>query len=286
MFSYGGRGGYRGRGNQRQQTELPSEPPFTCFVGNLPSQTVQGDIDLIFKDLSIKNVHMVRDRETDKFRGYCYVEFEHLESLKEALEYNGAQFEDQCLRVNVAEQKRGGGRGGGRGGRGGHGGGGRGQRNQDFEQFRGGGGGGGGGGGYNRGRGGRGYNDGNQESFGRYDRGGGYGNDRNFGGSDYNSGYNRGGRDRDHGRDRYQNWEAEQREQPTTADASNRPRLKLQKRTVDKPVNAVANPNSAIFGGARPREQIIAEKGLEDLDKQVEEKLNIQERQVEELSAE
>ncbi|XP_035896955.1 eukaryotic translation initiation factor 4H-like isoform X2 [Anopheles stephensi] len=138
------------RYGERPRKPLPTEPPFLAYVGNLPNGIVQGDINSIFKDYAVKSVRLVKDKETDVFKGFCYVEFDTLEDLEKVLLLDRMivlNERPEPLRIDVAEQKkndRGGfNRRGGQQNRGGPGGPGGGSG--------GGGGGSGGGGSYNRG---------------------------------------------------------------------------------------------------------------------------------------
>jgi translation initiation factor 4H len=160
---------HRYGGGDRPRKPIPDEPPFLAYVGNLPKDTVQGDVGLIFESLSVKSVRLVKDRETDVFKGFCYVEFETRGDLEKALGMNElvqVQEGNGVLRIDVAEQNKRGGfnkRGGPQGGGG--------------YQNRGGGmgggqhrGGGGGGGGFRQQHDNRGYDNAGRND---YNRGGG-----------------------------------------------------------------------------------------------------------------
>ncbi|XP_026476730.1 eukaryotic translation initiation factor 4H-like isoform X2 [Ctenocephalides felis] len=254
----------REHGQNRRRKPLPTEPPFTAYVGNLPDGLVQGDVNKIFNNLNIKNIRLVMDRETDQFKGFCYVEFATLEDLEEALKKNELiKVEQNLIRIDIADVKRnerGGGFDRGRGGRGG-GGGFRGGRQGPpshggdnprgmFDEFT------------------SGFDRGNRNNRGGYsDRGQSRGKFSDFGGNDN---WNRGGRDggfggrsdggyggskpRDGQRERRSNFDDLPSSMP---DTTGRPKLNLKPRTVTAPVNALAETSqtSSIFGGAKPREE-------------------------------
>ncbi|GFG35671.1 hypothetical protein Cfor_11458 [Coptotermes formosanus] len=229
-------------GGGRRRKPLPTEPPFTAYVGNLPQGIVQGDVDKIFSQIHVKSIRLVRDRETDKFKGFCYVEFNDVRGLEEALQLDGnVSVEGHFLRIDVAEGKRSD-RGGG------------------FDRGRSRGLCGPGGGGSFSNRGGRGgssgFSDarGNRGSYGHFEEGGGGGGREWSRGS--RGGY--GGRSRpDSGRDRRPH--PDEFKEPAAADVGTRPKLQLQPRTVNKPLNQLAetSQSSKIFGGAKPREEKI-----------------------------
>ncbi|XP_023012778.1 eukaryotic translation initiation factor 4H1 [Leptinotarsa decemlineata] len=254
-------GGRRGGGRK----PLPTEPPFTAYVGNLPKGIIQGDIELIFPQLHVKNIRLVMDKETDVFKGFGYVEFETLDDLVKAIELNGdIDVEGHMIKIDVAEGKRNDRGGGfdrsGRGGRGRGGGGFRGDRygNDDFDRR----------GGPPRGN----FNDrdraGNRGNYGNFtgddggphqQRGGGgeWSSNRNRGNMGGQGGFSGGGRPR-------QERKSFSEDLPNPApDTSGRPKLKLLPRTVKAPVNAIAESSqtSSIFGGAKPREEKVVEDG-------------------------
>jgi len=107
------------------------------YVGNLPYTADEESVRALFSQHgTVDAVRLINDRETGRFRGFCFVEMPDSDAQNAIARLNGHDMEGRQLRVNEAREREGGGGGGGGGGRG-----------------RGGYGGGGGGGGYGGGGG-------------------------------------------------------------------------------------------------------------------------------------
>ncbi|XP_074642555.1 eukaryotic translation initiation factor 4H-like isoform X6 [Tubulanus polymorphus] len=116
--NYGGRqrGGYGRYGGDEYPQEIPTEPPFKAYVGNLPYSFVQEDLLKIFSNFDVKDARMINDRDTGKFKGFAYVEFADADNLSKALELDGSSCGERSMWVKVVHGRTdGGGRGGYRG---------------------------------------------------------------------------------------------------------------------------------------------------------------------------
>ncbi|UJR28063.1 hypothetical protein I4U23_009319 [Adineta vaga] len=93
------------RNNQKRNHVIPNEPPFTAYIGNAPETMVQGDFEhQLFAGLKVKQVRLVRDRQTDRFRGFAYVDFENVDSLRSAIALDGTFINDRPIRIDVANR--------------------------------------------------------------------------------------------------------------------------------------------------------------------------------------
>ncbi len=93
------------------------------FVGNLDFNTTRSELEQLFAQAGqLRDVFLPTDRETNRPRGFAFVEFENDEDATQAIErFNGHELSGRALRVNAAEERpRGGGgapfNGGGGGG--------------------------------------------------------------------------------------------------------------------------------------------------------------------------
>jgi RNA recognition motif-containing protein len=102
------------------------------FVGNLPYETVENDLEALFGQAgTVETVTVMRDRMTGRARGFAFVEMASEDDAQKAItQLNGHQLGGRALTVNEARPQAsrsdggyngggGGGRGRGPGGRGG-----------------------------------------------------------------------------------------------------------------------------------------------------------------------
>ncbi|KAH9481526.1 putative eukaryotic translation initiation factor 4H [Psilocybe cubensis] len=86
----------------REDVPLPTQPPFTAFVGNLAFDLTESELESFFSGIKTKSVKIIRDKD-EKPKGFGYIEFEDLDGLKEALGKTGSNFSGRTIRVSVAE---------------------------------------------------------------------------------------------------------------------------------------------------------------------------------------
>jgi cold-inducible RNA-binding protein len=100
-----------------------SETVKKIYVGNLPFSATDDDVNQLFgQHGTVHSVALINDRETGRPRGFGFVEMDDNEAMAAISALNGYEMGGRNLRVNEAEDRRGGGGGGGGGGRGGRGG--------------------------------------------------------------------------------------------------------------------------------------------------------------------
>ncbi|KAJ2792810.1 Eukaryotic translation initiation factor 4B [Coemansia linderi] len=98
-----GRREYDAPREARGPVDFPTEPPFTAYVGNLSYNADDAMLREFFS--GVQSVRLVRDRETDKLKGFGYVQFDTLDALKEAVGKDGSEMSGRQLRINVSESR-------------------------------------------------------------------------------------------------------------------------------------------------------------------------------------
>ena len=76
------------------------------YVGNLSYDTENEGLQAAFEQYGeVTEVRIIRDRETDRSKGFGFITFASEEGAKAALEMSGQEVDGRQLRVNVAQDK-------------------------------------------------------------------------------------------------------------------------------------------------------------------------------------
>ncbi|KAJ8770030.1 hypothetical protein K2173_009777 [Erythroxylum novogranatense] len=82
-----------------------SEGSKTLFVGNLPYQVEQADVECFFQGVGeVVDVRLAFDAD-QRFKGFGHVEFATAEAAQKALELNGQSLNDRELRLDLARER-------------------------------------------------------------------------------------------------------------------------------------------------------------------------------------
>ena len=96
-----------GRRNNRRDDgppAFPTQPPYTAYVGNLPFDKIESDLEELFSGMAISSVRLMRDRDTGSSKGFGYVEFSDDASLREALNANGMDVGGRSMKLMLLRE--------------------------------------------------------------------------------------------------------------------------------------------------------------------------------------
>jgi len=89
----------------RAAVPLPTQPPYTAHIANLAFDLTEPEVERYFEGCNVVRVRIMKDRIDNKSKGFGYVEFSDLESLKLAISLGDNQLAGRIIRVNVAEPR-------------------------------------------------------------------------------------------------------------------------------------------------------------------------------------
>lgn len=76
------------------------------YVGNLPYTVTEEQVRSTFAEFGdVQAVRMMMDRETGRFRGFCFVEMDDQDALKAIDGLDGKDMAGRNLRVNEARER-------------------------------------------------------------------------------------------------------------------------------------------------------------------------------------
>ena len=77
------------------------------YVGNLPYRTDEAGLEALFSQIgAVESVHVMRDAETGRARGFAFVEMVHEQDAAKAIkQFHNSQLEGRAITVNEARPK-------------------------------------------------------------------------------------------------------------------------------------------------------------------------------------
>ena len=76
------------------------------YVGNLPFDTDEEQVRELFSTYGeVRSVDMINDRDTGRFRGFCFVAMDNSEADAAVAALNGYSFGGRPLKVNEAKPR-------------------------------------------------------------------------------------------------------------------------------------------------------------------------------------